>query len=126
MMPLLLILKVCYTITCKSYGSDKKICDFYVGALFISFQSSNSTSLTISWSLAEGFTADTFTISYSNTNTDCFNITGDGYGGGLDTEIMYTLTVLEEGTEYSITVTATLMSGEVEKDTITATTNSTG
>ena len=130
-MPLLLVLKVCYTITCKSYGSDKKICGFYVGALFISFQSSNSTSLTISWSLAEGFTADTFTISYSNTNTDCFNTTGDGYGGGLDTEIMtmetmYTLTGLEEGTEYSITVTATLMSGEVEKDTITATTNSTG
>ena len=88
-----------------------------------------ATSLTISWSLAEGLTADTFTISYSNTNTDCFNTTGDGSGSDtriMTMETMYTLTGLEEGTQYSITVTATLMSGEVEKDTITATTNSTG
>ena len=101
----------------------------FVDALFILFQSSNSTSLTISWSLAEGLTADTYTISYSNTNTDCFNITGDGSGsdvGIMTMETMYTLTGLEEGTEYSITVTATLMGGEVEEDTIRATTISKG
>ena len=101
----------------------------FADALFISFLSSNSSSLTISWSLAEGLTADTFTISYSNTNTDCFNTTGDGSGsdtGIMTMETMYTLTGLEEGTEYSITVIASLMGGDVEEDTIAATTNSTG
>ena len=99
---------------------------YNIDALLILFKSSNSTSLTISWSLAEGLTADTFTISYSNTNTDCFNTTGDGSGSDIGMRTMYTLTGLEEGTEYSITVTASLVSGEVEKDTITVTTNSNG
>ena len=89
--------------------------------------SSTSTSLTISWALAEGVTADNYTIFHSNTNTDCFNITPDvdGSDGGI-IDTIYTLIDLEEGTEYSITVTATLMGEEVGTDTMIATTHSTG
>ena len=72
-------------------------------------------------------TATAFTISYSNTNnTDCFT----DYSTISDiagSETMYTLTGLKEGTEYSITITATLTGGGgTEQDTITAITMATG
>ena len=66
---------------------------------------------TISWGLINGVTATAFTFSYSNTNnTDCFKslrTTLDIAGS----ETVYTLTGLEEGIEYSITLTATLIGG---------------
>ena len=83
--------------------------------------SASTNSLNISWALVEGVTATAFTISYSNTNTHCFTDSSticDIAGS----DVMYTLTGLEEGTEYSITVTATLTGGGTEQDTITATT----
>ena len=39
---------------------------------------------------------------------------------------MYTLTELQEATEYSITVTAILSDGETEEDNLTATTMAAG
>ena len=84
------------------------------------------TSLTISWDLEDSLTATTFTISYSNTNTDCFTDFST-ISDIADSETMYTLTGLEEGTEYSITVTATLTGGGgTEQDNITATTMAAG
>ena len=66
---------------------------------------SSSTSLAISWALEDSLTATSYTISYSNTNTDCFTHSrSDISASGTS----HTLTGLEEGTEYSITVTATL------------------
>ena len=78
--------------------------------LSVSVTSSTTTSLTISWALEEGVTATSYSISYSATDTDCFtdsNTIPDFAGS----ETMYTLPGLEEGTEYSITVTATLTGG---------------
>ena len=87
---------------------------------------SSTDSLTLSWELEDSLTAISYVIIYSNTNTDCFtnaNTIPDIAGS----ETMYTLTGLEEGTEYSITVTATLTGGGgVEQDTITATTMAAG
>ena len=69
-------------------------------------------------------TATGYTISYYNTNTDCFTDSRSGITtSGSRTD---QLTGLEEGTEYSITVTATLTGGESEQDTITATTRTAG
>ena len=68
------------------------------------------TSLDISWTLLDDNikTATSYIISYSNTDTDCFNMT---YNDITTSETTYELTNLEEGTEYSITVTALLGGG---------------
>ena len=87
--------------------------------------STNSTSLTISWSLAGGATVTGYNISYSNTDTQCFtdSHTVSGIAAG---ETSHTLTDLEEGTEYTITVTALLTGGGTDEDSATATTLAAG
>ncbi|CAI8013812.1 Neogenin, partial [Geodia barretti] len=88
--------------------------------LTVSATPSSSTSLTISWTLEDSLTATSYTISYSNTNTDCFT---DSRSGISASGTSYTLTGLEEGTEYSITVTATLTgNGGTQEGSTTATT----
>ena len=69
-------------------------------------------------------TATSYIISYENTDTDCFTM---AYDDIPTSEMAVELTGLEEGTEYSITVTTTLSgSGETVSDTQTATMMSTG
>ena len=87
--------------------------------LSISVGSSSTTSITILWSLVEGVTATDYTISYSNTDTDCFS---DSRSGISASGTSHTLTDLEEATEYSITVTASLTAGGTEMASITANT----
>ena len=89
--------------------------------LSVSVISSTTTSLTISWALEEGVTATSYSISYSATDTDCFtdsNTIPDIAGS----ETLYRLDDLEEGTEYSITVTATITGGGSQQDMAVATT----
>ena len=92
-----------------------------VDTLSVSVDSSSTTSLTISWTLADGLTATDYTISYSN--TDCPT---DTYDDISPSETMYTLIGLEEGTGYSITVTVSLSDGGTGEDTLTATTMTAG
>ena len=95
-------------------------------ALTVMVDSTSTTSLTISWTLADDVVATQYIISYSN--TDCPNDTIYDYITGIsDSETMYTLDDLEEGTGYSITVTAILSDdGGSAAYTITATTMSVG
>ena len=65
-----------------------------------------STSLTISWTLTDDVTVAGYSISYSN--IDCPGDIYDDITGISDSETMYTLTNVEEGTEYSVTVTVIL------------------
>ena len=66
-------------------------------------------------------TATSYTISYEN--TDCFTDSGDITTSDMTRE----LTGLEEGTQYSITVTTTLTSGGgTVSDSLIATTISVG
>ena len=95
-----------------------------VDALSASFVSSTTTSLTISWTLAEGLTATDYTISYSN--TDCPTDTYDDITDISPSETMTTLDGLEEGTDYSITVTVSLSGGGTGEDNLTATTMTAG
>ena len=69
-------------------------------------------------------TVTEYIISYSN--TDCPNDIYDDITGISDSETMYTLTDLEEGTEYSITVTAILSGGITQAYDVAATTISVG
>ena len=89
--------------------------------------STSSTFLTVSWTLVldEGVTATSFTISYSNTDTQCFSDFND-IAGIAASETMYTVTGLQEGTEYSITVTAMLSAGGSGGENLTATTMAAG
>ena len=95
-------------------------------ALSVSVDSTTSTSVTISWRLFGGVTATgDYTISNSNTNnTQCFNRTNSDTTAR--TETMYVLTGLQEGTQYSITVTVMLSNGKTGSDTTTATTRAAG
>ena len=66
-----------------------------------------------------------YSISYSNTDTLCFtnsHTVSDVAAG----ETSHTLTDLDEGTEYTITVTALLTGGGTDKDNATATTLAAG
>ena len=87
--------------------------------------SKSTTSLTVSLVLAEGVTATNFTISYSNTDTQCFTVPSD-ITGIAASETMYNVADLQEGTEYSITVTAMLSDGESGEDSLTASTMAAG
>ena len=84
-----------------------------------------STSLLVVWEfLSTSKTVSTYTISYLNSsNKQCFNSSNNFPD---ITETMYTLTGLQEATEYSITVTAILSDGETEEDSLTATTMAAG
>ena len=82
----------------------------------VSVISSSPTTLTISWTVDVGVMVESYTITYSNTDPDCFRDSDDTTDIASDMT-MYTLTGLEEGTEYSITVTALLAdedTGEAE------------
>ena len=91
----------------------------YTDAISVTVDFLSTTSLTISWILYD-VTATEYIISYSNTDIDCFNIFYDD----ITVNIMSVeLTDLEEGTEYSITMTAILSDdGGTASYTITATT----
>ena len=78
------------------------------------------TSLTISWTLEDNsVTATSYNISYSNIDTDCFTMT---YEDITSSEMTVELTGLEEGTEYSITITAILNDVVVGRDDLMGTT----
>ena len=93
--------------------------------LSVSVISSTTKSLTISLALEEGVTATSYSISYSAIDTDCIpgSITIPPIAGS---ETMHTLPGLEEGTEYSITVTATLTEGGSQQDVVEGTTLAAG
>ena len=84
-----------------------------------------TTSLAISWTLDDRVIAASYAISYCNTNTECFTAC-DNITGIAASETIYTLTNLQEATEYSITVTALLSDGGSTEDRLTATTMSSG
>ena len=100
---------------------------YLTGVLFVYLNNTSTTSLVISWTvlLADGVTAISYTISYSNTNTQCFT-DSDHITDIADSEVMYTVNDLREGTEYSVTVTAILSDGGTGEDSFIATTMATG
>ena len=85
----------------------------------------STTSLVISWTLAEDVIAISYTISYFNTNTQCFTDSDDITDIAAN-ETVYTVHGLQEGTEYSITVTGMLSDGGTGEDCLTATTMASG
>ena len=71
-------------------------------------------------------TATSYSISYSATDTDCFTGSTTMIPDIAGSETMYTLPGLEEGTEYSITVTATITGGGSQQAMVVGTTLTTG
>ena len=66
----------------------------------------SATYLNISWELSHG-TPISYTISYHNTDTHCFN-DSDVIPDIDGSETVYTLTGLKEGSEYAITLTVSI------------------
>ena len=91
----------------------------------VNIESTEATSLIISWSLVGSAVETGYSISYSNTDTQCFT-DSDTVSGIAAGETSHTLTDLEEGTEYTITVTALLTGGEILEYSVTGTTRVVG
>ena len=73
--------------------------------------------------LEEGVTATNYTISYSNTDSNCFT---DSSTGIITDRMSYYLSGLEEDTEYIATVMATLSDGWMWMDSVSAITMTAG
>ena len=86
---------------------------FHTGiTLLVIISSISNTSITLSFALIEDhLNVTNYTISYSNTNNECFS-ESDDITGIPGSETMYTLTGLQEGTVYSMTVIGYLSNGE--------------
>ena len=80
--------------------------------------------MVISWTLAEGLTANRYDMTYSSTDTECPTY-GTGISGIDASETMYRV-YMRKATEYSITVTAILRAGGRRKVSFTFTTMATG
>ena len=94
--------------------------------LSVTVNSTSPTTVNILWIMDYQVTATSYNISYFNTrNTQCFTHSDD-ITGVAASETMYTLTDLQEGTDYAITVTALLREGNIVKDSLTATTMDAG
>jgi len=91
----------------------------------VNIESTDAISLTISWSLTDGATVTGYSISYSNIDTQCFT-DSDTLSGIAAGKTSHTLIDLEEGTEYTITVTAELTGGGTLEDSVTGTTQAVG
>ena len=92
----------------------------FTEGLTLSATSSSSTSISVSWELQNTLTASDYTISYTNTNnTQCFT---DSRSSISTSGTSHTVDNLEEGTQYSITVTASLTGGGTLEGSITAAT----
>ena len=81
-----------------------------------------STSIYVQWAVIDAITATGYTISYSNTNTECFTDSDtvtdiDGSAGGN------TIGGLEEGTQYTITVA---IEGRADEGTVVQATQDAG
>ena len=77
----------------------------------------------MSWELHDTLTATGYTISYTNTNTECFT---DSISGISASGTSHTVDNLEEGTQYSITLTVTLTGGGTLQDSTVAATLTVG
>ena len=117
----------CATATCQLTLLNQSLSCSHLstGALSAYVSTTSTTSLVISWILAKGVTATSYSISYTNTDTQCFTDSDVITDIGAN-ETMYTVTGLQEGTEYSITVTVMLSDGETREDNLTASTMATG
>ena len=87
------------------------------GAISVVDISATATSISLQWSVIDGVQPSGYTISYSNTdNTDCFTISDTvSITDGADMD--YVIEGLQEGTEYTITVTLLRDDGPSDEDT---------
>ena len=93
---------------------------FITEGLTVSATTLSKTSISVSWEPQNTLTASGYTISYTSTNnTECFTDSGSGISASGTS---HPVDNLEEGTQYSITVTATLSKGGTLQGSATAAT----
>ena len=100
-------------------------CLCFLGAFSVAIYSTDLKSLTITWALAANMTVANYTIDYSNTGTVCLKAI-ISISGIPASETRYTLGNLNEGTRYTINVTAQLNGGGTYEDRVTASTHAGG
>ena len=92
----------------------------------MSVSSVTSISVTISWTLGH-LTAISYVITYSTSNkSHCFNNISSSSSNISGQATQYRINDLEDGTEYSVVVTASQSDGEITVVSISATTIAVG
>ena len=91
-----------------------------------SILSTTDTTLSLSWSVPSGITVDSYEVMWQRDTTgECSN-EDEGSATITDGSTSYTITGLEEYSNYTITVTAADISGSIISDPVTGTTNEAG
>ena len=84
------------------------------------------TTLSLLWSIPSGITVDSYEVMWQrDTSGECSN-EDEGSATVTDGSTSYTITGLEEYSNYTITVTAADISGSITIDPVTGTTNGAG
>ena len=88
--------------------------------------STTDTTLSLSWSVPSGITVDSYEVMWQrDTSGECSN-EDEGSATITDGSTSYTITGLEEYSNYTITVTAADISGSITIDPVTGMTNEAG
>ena len=100
---------------------------FFTEGISVEVDAVNTTTISVSWMVDASITTSAgYTISYSNTdNTECFT-DSDTVTGIAASQRSYTVTGLEEATEYNVTVTLLYMSGNTDEDSTSTITSASG
>ena len=98
----------------------------YIGKLSVIVSSTTATTISLSWSVPSGSVVDSYEVMWErDTSGEC----PDEYEGSAtitDGSTSYTITGLEEDSNYTITVTATNPAGSAASDPVTGMTGEAG
>ena len=98
----------------------------YIGRLSVTVSSTTATTISLSWSVPSGLVVDSYEVIWErDTSGECPD-EDEGSAAITDGSTSYTITGLEEDSNYTITVNATNAAGSAASDPVTGMTGEAG